>query len=266
MKTTGRNGGNSGAQTISLVGVRPWPELSTREENPDVIFWLRDVYQRMLAAQPKGETDGNATTVVTKNKAGRPHKSTDPESLGIQGDTHKHLYLEREDGTPISTSELRALSQKAHSLWQSLHIMGFAPITWGKITSLGWEYYARSMLNEPGLEFLRLCDDGQWKLREWTQLNYSPWAKQNGIREARPKREPEGDNPLNNADLIQIEPKDEDLPEDADPEEHVDLKDTDNDQDDADIQRQKGSSGQASQEVSAGENMRPPVSSLVIPS
>ena len=122
------------------------------------------------------------------------------------------------------------------------------------------------MLDEPGLEFLRLCDDSQWKLREWTQLNYSPWAKQNGIQEARPKREPEGDNPLNNADLIQIEPKDKDLPEDADPEEHVDLKDTDNDQDDADIQRQKGSSGQASQEVSAGENMRPRVSSLVIPS
>ena len=258
--------GDSGRQTVSLVGVRPWPELTSRDEKPDVMFWLRDVYQRSLVVQPKGETDGTATAVTTKNKAGRPRKSTDPESLGIQGETHKHLYLEREDGTPISIAELRALSQKAHTLWQSLYTMGCALRTWGKITSLAWEYYARSMLNEPGLEFLRLCDDGQWKLREWTQLNYSPWAKRNGIRDVRPKKEPGGDNPLNNGDLIQMEPKDEDLHEDVDPEECADWQDTDNNIIDADIQNQKLDSGQASQEVSPDEKLRPSVSSLFMPS
>lgn len=240
--------------------------MYTRDEKPDVIFWLREFYQRTLAAQPKGETDGNAITVATKNKVGRPRKSTDADSLGIQGETHRHLYLEREDGTPISVSELRALSQKVHSLWQSLRALGFAPKTWGKITSIAWEYYARSMLSEPGLEFLRLCDDGQWKLKEWTQLNYSPWTKRNGIREARPKKEPGEDNPLNNEDLIQMEPGDEEAPEDVDPEEGADSQDTDNIQNKASINNQKGVSGQASQEAIPREIQRPPVCSLVLSS
>ena len=99
------------------------------------------------------------------------------------------------------------------------------------------------MLNEPGLEFLRLCDDSQWKLREWTQLNYSPWAKRNGIRDVRPKKEPGGDNPLNNGDLIQMEPKDEDLHKDVDPEERADQQDTNNNIIDADIQCYDSPSG-----------------------
>ena len=98
--------GNGGRQTISLMGVSPWPEVSTREEKPDVIFWLRGIYQHTLAAQPKGETDGNTTAIATKNNVGRPRKSTDTDSQEIQGEMHKHLYLEREDSTPISVSEL----------------------------------------------------------------------------------------------------------------------------------------------------------------
>lgn len=256
------NDGDGVRQTISLVGLSPWPELSTRDEKPDVVFWLRDVYQRTIASQPKGDMDGNATTTAAKNRPGRPRKSTDPDSLGIQGDTHKHLYLEREDGTPISVLELRVLSQRAHSLWQSLHTLGFAPRTWGKITSIAWEYYARSMLNEPGLEFLRLCDDGQWKLREWTQLNYSPWAKRNRIREARPKKEPEDDNPLNNEELIQMEPSDEEVRDDITHKEDADPHNVDKAQHEANTPNQTGDSGRTSQEANPSENLRPNVHPL----
>ena len=47
--------------------------------------------------------------------------------------------------------------------------------------SVAWEYYARTMLNEPRQEFLQLCNDNQWKLQEWMQQNYSPWAKRHGL-------------------------------------------------------------------------------------
>ena len=249
--------GDDGRQAISLVGLRPWPEIAARDEKPDVVFWLRDVYLRSLAAQPRGETDGDATAVATKNRAGRPKKSTNSDNPGIQGETHKHMYLEREDGTPISISELRALSQKAHTLWQSLHVSGYAPRTWGKITSVAWEYYAHSILNTPGLEFLHLCDDGRWKLKEWTQLSYSPWAKRNRVREGRPKKEPEEDNPLDNEDLIQMEPGKEEVPEYADPEEGTYPHNSDNAQRDADTQNKTRDSGQTSQEASQGENVCP---------
>ena len=251
--------GDDGRQAISLVGLRPWPEIAVRDEKPYIVFWLRDVYLCSLAAQPRGETNGDAAAVATKNRAGCPKKSTDSDNLGIQGELHKHMYLEREDSTPISITELRALSQKAHSLWQLLHVSGYAPRTWGKITSVAWEYYARSMLNTPGLKFLRLCNDSQWKLKEWTQLSYSPWAKRNGVREGCPKKEPGEDSPLNNEDLIQMEPGKEEVPEYVDPEGGTYPYDSDNAQHHADNKNKTSDSGQTSQEASHGEIMHPPV-------
>jgi hypothetical protein len=66
------------------------------------------------------------------------------------------------------------------------------------------------MLNEPGLEFLCLCNGGQWKLREWTQLSYSGWAGRKGVREGRAKKEPSDGSTLDNEDLIQMESNNED--------------------------------------------------------
>jgi hypothetical protein len=82
------------------------------------------------------------------------------------------------------------------------------------------------VLNKPGLEFLRLCDDSQWKLREWSQQNYLGWAKRRGIREAHAKKEPVEAGALDNKDLIQIDPNDNKEPEDIDIEESADLDDT----------------------------------------
>jgi hypothetical protein len=74
------------------------------------LYWYRKVLKTQKD-QSKGETDGNAITITQKNKTGRPRKTTD--NNGVPVDSHKHRYLEREDGTPVSTLELWLLGQKA---------------------------------------------------------------------------------------------------------------------------------------------------------
>lgn len=99
-------GGDGKKKALTLVGVAPWLPFPTKEEKPDVIHWQREHYQQISGAQNKGETDGNAVTIATKNKVGRPRKTTNEDDMGIVGDTHKHIYLEKEDGTPIGVQEL----------------------------------------------------------------------------------------------------------------------------------------------------------------
>lgn len=111
MKASSRNS-KRWSISLSLVGLDPWPQLISHEEKPAVIFWTRKSYQHVLdseVTQQKGVTDANVTTVAAKKKAKCPWKSTEPseeEDLGIEGDTHKYTYLEREDGMPISVTEL----------------------------------------------------------------------------------------------------------------------------------------------------------------
>ena len=213
-----RSSSYTGRRSLPFARIGPWPQLLTQDKKPGVIHWIKEIFLHTLKDQSKGETDGNAITVTQKNKAGRPRKSTGDD--GVPVDQHKHRYLEREDGTPISTVDLRLLSQKARENWETLFGHGYAPKTWGQISSVTWEFYAQSMLNKPGLEFLHLCDDGQWKLREWTQLNYSGWAKRRGIREGRilsAKKETGDSNGLDDEGLIQMEShSEEEAPEDVD--------------------------------------------------
>ncbi|KAF8266304.1 hypothetical protein EI94DRAFT_1701843 [Lactarius quietus] len=178
------NGSNGTCRKLLLVDVPHWPWINTQEEKPDVIYWVKGSFQRSAMGQSKWDTDGNSTTAEKKNKCGHPRKSTDEDDIPLDG-SHccTHPYLEREDGMPISVSELQTLSQTACRIWVSLIDFQLALVTWGKILSLAWEYYARKMLNKPGLEFLWLCDDGQWKLQEWSQQSYSGWAKRHGIQQ-----------------------------------------------------------------------------------
>ncbi|KAH8996456.1 hypothetical protein EDB86DRAFT_2829125 [Lactarius hatsudake] len=173
----------NGPKPLTLAGVLPLPKIRTREACPEIVQWNREVYLRSIAkakAQKRGETDGNAITVRKKAKAGRPPKTTDNDE---DSDSHGHLYLKNLDGTLISTASLRKLSSKARSVWFTLADHDEAPLTWGKVSDIAGEYYYRHVLNEPGLEFLQYCDDGIWKLREWTQLLYSGWARNHGVRE-----------------------------------------------------------------------------------
>lgn len=121
MKTNSSNG-RRWSISLLLAGLNPWPQILARDEKLAVMYWTRKVYQHILdtqAAHQKGVTDTNATTVATKKKAGCPWKLTETaeeDDLGIEGDTHKYIYLEKEDGTQISIEELQALSQKARAV------------------------------------------------------------------------------------------------------------------------------------------------------
>jgi hypothetical protein len=66
------------------------------------------------------------------------------------------------------------------------------------------------MLKEPGLSFLWLCDDGQWKLQEWSKLNYSTWSGRNGVHPVQTRKnkiDKKVESPLDQKDLIQIDPE-----------------------------------------------------------
>jgi hypothetical protein len=202
------SGGNGERWILSLAGIPPWPKLLTREEQQGVAFWTREEYDRAVAAQPKGETDGNAATIKQKNKVGRPRKSSEDSEETTGKPTH--AYFRREDGTLISKTELKLLSQKVRSLREDLLEQRYAPRTWGKIANVAWEYYSQTMLKEPGLSFLQLCDDGQWKLQEWSKLNYSTWSRRNGVHPVQThknKTDKKIESPLDQKDLIQIDPE-----------------------------------------------------------
>ena len=227
-----KDGGNGTRRPLPFAGLCPLPQLLAREDKPRVVYWERDSYSNTPGANERGETDANATSIPGKRPVGRPRKLTvndddeedDDDGDGdgdsdditpVAGNKPKHRYLEKEDGTPISTLDLRLLGNKARQCWATMLEYGYAPKTWGKISSIAREFYFRSLLNEPGLEFLRLCEDGQWKLTEWTQQSYSGWSARNGVREVRPKTNKKEAKKsavpftLDNKELFQIEPSDQ---------------------------------------------------------
>ncbi|KAH9066076.1 hypothetical protein EDB83DRAFT_2315083 [Lactarius deliciosus] len=204
----------NGPKPLTLVGVLPLPKIRTREACPEIVRWNREVYLCSIAkakAQKRGETDGNVITVTKKAKAGQPPKTVDNDE---DSDSHGHLYLENLDGTLISTASLRKLSSKARSVWFSLAKHNEAPLTWGKVSDVAEEFYFWRVLNEPGLEFLQYCDDGLWKLKEWTQQSYSGWARNHRIRGSQlcQKDAQEGleEGGLDDPELIRISPDKED--------------------------------------------------------
>ena len=105
---------DSKRRALSLTSIAPWPPLLLKEEKLQVVYWVKDFYLCALGGQYKGDTDGDRTTVATKNKAECPWKNqksgVSDEELGIKGETHKHVYLEKEDGKLISMLELQVLS------------------------------------------------------------------------------------------------------------------------------------------------------------
>ncbi|KAH9165977.1 hypothetical protein EDB89DRAFT_1911011 [Lactarius sanguifluus] len=74
------------------------------------------------------------------------------------------------------------MSEKARSVWDFLLEKKMATPQFCK---LGWsarDLYTRAMLTDPLFDFLLLCDDATWKLREWSIQNYPGWASNRGLR------------------------------------------------------------------------------------
>jgi DNA-directed RNA polymerase delta subunit len=183
-----------GGSTI-LCDVPPAPPLDQKEDHPAVDYWYREEYNRAEATQ-NGETNGDAATV--------PPAGQSP-----------HYYLQHHDGTPASKREIAALSFAARARWATLMEQGRAPKTFSKMSSSSWEYFSRTLLADPDYAFLRWCDDGEWKLREWSTQAYSSWTLTSGLREKKPKphkpkteAKAEADNnidKLDNPDLLRMQ-------------------------------------------------------------
>jgi hypothetical protein len=136
---------------------------------PSVIQWTRKDYGHINAAKAKawrGETNGNATSMLQKGKPGRPPKNS------TEDNKTKHMYLENINGVPVSVEQIIEMSRKARMLWRTLHKDGMAPATFGQISMRAWEYYSMLMLADKAYSFLLLCDDGKWKLQEWSTQSY----------------------------------------------------------------------------------------------
>ena len=228
-----KDSGNGTQRPLPFTGLGPLPQLLAWEDKPHVVYWERDSYSNTPGVNERGETDANATSIPGKRQVRHPRKSTvndddeeddnngdgdgDSDNITpVAGSKPKHRYLEKEDSTPISTLDLQLLGNKAQQCWVTMLDYDYAPKTWGKMSSVAWEFYFRSLLNEPGLEFLRLCEDSQWKqISNWTQQSYSRWSARKGVREVHPKmnkkeaRKSAVPHTLDNKELFQIEPNDQ---------------------------------------------------------
>ncbi|KAH9038700.1 hypothetical protein EDB85DRAFT_1887752 [Lactarius pseudohatsudake] len=150
------------------------PALRKRTDILMVIQWTRKDFRCVSATKGnanRGETDGNATSVRQKGKCGRPRKDSNNDGHAT------HHYLENEDSTPVSADIVAEMSRKARMLWATLDEDGMAPATFGGISMKAWEYFSRMMLADEAHDFLLLCDDGEWKLWEWSTRSYPSWHR-----------------------------------------------------------------------------------------
>ncbi|KAI9436142.1 hypothetical protein BJY52DRAFT_1197170 [Lactarius psammicola] len=188
----------------------------------------------------KLRTDNTALNYWVKRKRGRPPRESDDDE-----DHSAHFYLENQDGTPVDKSAVAEMSRKARMLWRTLDKNGLAPETFGKISKNAWDYFSRTMLTDKAHEFLLLCDDGEWKLREWSTKSYPSWYRNKHLPPKMEKNSTDTDKDqtkcnkerrkqvLKNPNLLQMEDDDPYTGEhhvedsDDDPSEHTKANDDD---------------------------------------
>lgn len=159
--------------------VRPDPKK--HEDVPLVRLWTRKEFRSecvLHANAQRGETNGDATSARGNGKRGRPRKGSDRDNKPT------HFYLENADGVPVSDEQISEMSRKARMLWRSLDSDNMAPPTFGQISMRAWEYYSSVMLSDEAFDFLLLCDDGEWKLREWSTRSYPSWYRNRFTKDA----------------------------------------------------------------------------------
>ncbi|KAH9052860.1 hypothetical protein EDB87DRAFT_1654943 [Lactarius vividus] len=167
------------------------------------------------APNPRNRADYPASMEPAARRGRPPNDSIDQAVDNSKSST----FLHNADGTWISKEALRHLSWRAQMLWISLNKRKLAPPTFGGITTPAWDYYSRTLLNDPKLEFLLLCDDTEWKLWLWSTKAYSSWTGAHGVWEkkitsvkqelTRPLAGPSGLVNIDNEDLIHMGPDNE---------------------------------------------------------
>jgi hypothetical protein len=203
---------------------QPWTHLPPSKDPPaplnqtdfhNVKFWSKHSWNTYERAQ-RGATDGNAKKV---KKRGRPEKETpDDDGDSIEPNT-THVYLETEDGVPVSKAMVTRQGQRMRRLWATLSKHGLAPMVWNDADSFAVRFIDSAMLNDDKFHYLRLCEDN-WKLKHWISKNYPSWVRNHLVsdRDAKAKK-----NPLDNEKLLKITPdlSDNELRTTADPSEVI---------------------------------------------
>jgi hypothetical protein len=176
-----------------------------RDKLLSVTFWIKSDYTRAPTSADKGESSGDSGAPIARAKPGRPSKKATPAP------GRANIYLQNKDGTMVNASQLGKLSVKARSVWEALLDKKMAPVSFCKMSCEAWDFYARSVLNDPGLEFLLYCDDMQWKLREWSIQNYSSWTFNRGLRPRKADKDAKNANSniLEDPALIKMKTNDE---------------------------------------------------------
>ena len=166
----------------------------------DVKFWSKSAWNVYERAQ-RGATNGNAKKV---KKRGRPEKETPEDNGNSLEPNTTHIYLETEDGIPVSKALVTQQGQKMRSLWATLGKHGLAPMVWSEADSLAVRFVDSAILNDPRFYYLRLCDDN-WKLKHWISKNYPSSVRNHLVPDgaAKAKRE----EALNNESLLKITPE-----------------------------------------------------------
>ncbi|KAH8998856.1 hypothetical protein EDB86DRAFT_779286 [Lactarius hatsudake] len=164
--------------------------LRTASGDAAPIILMTDI--PLTADMNEGETDGDFSTAGTKAKPGRQRQDSDEDSMS------EYFYLQNSDGTTVSKEVISRMSEKAQAIWEALDERGLAPTTFDNISEIAWDFYARIMLNDPEFFFLQLCDDGQWKLKEWSNSSYSSWYDNRGVQKKAESNDsiPDDTNPV----------------------------------------------------------------------
>ncbi|KAH9011404.1 hypothetical protein EDB84DRAFT_1445163 [Lactarius hengduanensis] len=137
---------------FSLANPPPNSTLQEQEDHPDVFYW--DIHEFRIEARcctkqgNKGETNGEANSVIMKRKCGCPPKSK------TTGTNHCHFYLEYHNGTLLSSKDITLLSQKARMAWLELNDVGLTPPTFGQMTKITWDFFWCSMVKPKATDTL----------------------------------------------------------------------------------------------------------------
>jgi hypothetical protein len=187
-----------------------WTRLPTTKDPPsplnqddfnDVKFWTKSAWNAYERAQ-KGATNGNTKK---GKKRGRPEKETPEDDCDSLEPNTAHIYLEKEDGIPVSKALITQQGQKLRSLWATLRKHGLAPMVWSEADSFAVNFIDSSILNDPRFHYLGLCDDN-WKLKYWISKNYPSWVRNHLISDTTVKLEPKAEA-VDNENLLKISPE-----------------------------------------------------------
>ena len=140
----------------------PSPPPLSRSDFPHIRFWT------------KREWDEHKSRL--KDASGSKGKGSDRSSKGLNTTA---LYMENENGTPISGDIVSQMRAAARTVWIELFDRRKAPITWGKASLDARNMYYLELERRWG--FLRCCEN-HWKADALATANYSQWYRAHKAR------------------------------------------------------------------------------------